>query len=183
MATSRSRRVLFVGDSFLTYCNDLDVQVAALAAAAGIEGVEVEREVQGGAPLKALWHDTEARQRIAAGRYDIVVLQEDLPETDLATFREYARRFAGACAEAGAGMVLLAAWGYRRLGWISTEEIAQVGMAWKRAQSGRAVRLLSKDRAAALSTWPPSDIWPRRSSSPPSGTAAQRGSPAPRAAS
>ena len=90
-AASHPRRILFIGDS-LTYTNNLDERVAALARAAGVAwtsaaaedgcscGVVVEREVRAGAPLKKLWQETNARQIIAdEGPWDVVVVQDDLP--------------------------------------------------------------------------------------------------------
>lgn len=159
------RCVLLVGDS-LTFVNDLDLQVQSLAAAAaGASGdgrapVVVERVVQGYAPLRVLWQETEAKTRIASGGYDVVVLQEDLPETDIATFRRYAELFHEECRKVNASMVLLAAWPYERLGWISAEGIAEahrevaaqlsvrlapVGTAWRQAQAERAIQLYAED--------------------------------------
>ena len=78
------KRLLFVGDS-LTYVNDLDQQVAALARAAGFgEGLVVDRCVRGGAPLKKLFTKTKAKQVIKGDApadgghhapWDAVVLQ------------------------------------------------------------------------------------------------------------
>ncbi|CAE8722705.1 unnamed protein product, partial [Polarella glacialis] len=120
------RRVLFVGDS-LTYVNDLDLHVRHFAEAAGYASPSlfIDRAVKGGAPLKTLWKKTDARQRIAKEGFDVVVLQEDLPETDVATFHDYAARFHEHCQAAGAATVLLMAWPYERLDWISTEGIAE----------------------------------------------------------
>jgi len=75
-------------------------------------------------------------------------LQGDIPETDVATFHEYARKFDAEIKESGATPILFMANDYQRLGWISMEEIAQahldiatelgvdvapVGLAMKRA--------------------------------------------------
>jgi hypothetical protein len=89
---------------------------------------------------------------IAANTHDVVVLQEDIPETTVADFRDYARRFVGEVRKTRARPVLFMAWSYRRLGWISMEEIAQahreagtelnvdvapVGLAWQAAMRER----------------------------------------------
>ena len=55
----------------------------------------------------------------------MVVLQEDLPETKVADFKEYAVKFVEEIRKTGARPVLLMAWAYRRLGWISMADIAQ----------------------------------------------------------
>lgn len=154
------RRILFVGDS-LTYVNDLEKKVAEFAAAAGIGEVVCDREVEGGAPLKTLYNNTDAKKRIAEGNYDIVVLQEDLPETEVSIFKDYAARFDRICKAAGSKVVLFAPWSYKRLGWISTEgihkaheevaaklgaRVAPVGLAWKRAQELRVINFFQKDK-------------------------------------
>lgn len=127
--SSQANSLLFVGDS-LTYVNDLDRQVAALARAAdSVAGrwrsLKVERSVQGGAPLRVLWKKTDARAKIASGKYDTVVLQEDLPETSVEAFQEYARRFVEHAKPVGATTILLMTWPYKRLDWIWTEGIAK----------------------------------------------------------
>lgn len=158
-------RLLFVGDS-LTYYNDLDAQVAALAHEAAKQSgtraaVTVARVVQGGAPLEVLWKQTDAKQRIAAGGFDVVVLQEDLPETTVEAFHEHATRFHEQIAAAGASTVLLMTWPYKRLGWIGTDGIAEAhwliaaqlgarvapaALAWQRVEAESPdIRLYGKD--------------------------------------
>jgi hypothetical protein len=153
---------LFVGDS-LTYVNNLEKRVAALARTAGVSELVVEREVKGGAPLKVLWQKTKAEQIIASGGpWDVVVIQEDLPETDLETFQEFADKFHSASLCAGSKTVLLSCAGYERLGWITTEGIAEAhdtasarlgcavahaGRAWLRAKQARPeLELYSADK-------------------------------------
>ena len=82
----------------------------------------------------------------------MVVLQEDIPETDTDTFFKYALKFAAEIREAGAEPVLFMAWPYERLGWFTMEQIAQAhrdiatelgigvapaGLAWQRAMKER----------------------------------------------
>ena len=66
--------------------NDLDVHVHKLALAAQMADAAqlvVERVVQGGAPLSVLWKRTDAASVIEAGKWDAVVLQEDMPGAHL----------------------------------------------------------------------------------------------------
>lgn len=101
--------------------------------------------------MELLWKDADVRDEIREG-YDVVVLQEDVPETDVETFHEYARRFEKVIRETGADPVLFMAWSYERLAWISQAEIAQahrdiarelgvdvapVGLAWQRVMEER----------------------------------------------
>ena len=163
LAQQTPTRILFVGNS-LTYWNDgLWVHLERLAASgkpstAVTTGVAVE----GGAFLKSLWARTGPRRAIAAGPWDVVVLQEDLPETNVEEFREHARLFAADVRKAGARPVLLMAWAYERLGWITMDAIAEahrasaaelkadvapVGLAWQRASKLRPdLNLYAPDR-------------------------------------
>ena len=162
-ARQAARRVLFVGNS-LTYWNDgLDVHLGRLAASAEPPvSVTTGRSVAGGAFLKTLWLLRDPRQKIATGQYDVVVLQEDLPETTVDDFRQHARLFVADVRKAGARPVLLMAWAYDRLGWITMDGIARahreaaaelnvdvvpVGLAWQRASAQRpALTLYAPDR-------------------------------------
>ena len=81
--------------------------------------------MKGGATLKTLWEKPEPRDLINHGSFDVVVLQEDIPETSIASFRDYARKFVAEVRQAKSRPILLMAWSYSRLGWISTDEIAQ----------------------------------------------------------
>lgn len=143
------RRILFIGDS-LTFVNDLDQHVVALARAADpVDGtaISVNRSVRGGSPLKALWKKTDARDQIQNGKYDAVVLQEDLPETTLEDFQKYGSHFGQLARSVGSRLILLATWPYDRLGWIKTDgimsahlelaqkigaEVAPAALAWDR---------------------------------------------------
>jgi len=152
-AAQTPTRVLFVGNS-LTYWNDgLFSHLERLAARAQPPiAVTTGRSVVPGAFLKSLWARPEARQAIGAKAHDVVVLQEDLPETNVEDFREHARLFVAEVRKAGARPVLLMAWAYERLGWITMDEIARahraaatelkvdvapVGLAWRRATQRR----------------------------------------------
>jgi hypothetical protein len=96
-----------------------------------------------------MWNKTDAVKKITEGNWDVVVLQEDLPETNVESFREYSRKFVKAVREAGARPILFMAWEYDRLPWISLNEIiaahqemarelkvevAPVSWAWKKSR-------------------------------------------------
>jgi hypothetical protein len=152
-AQRASKRILFIGNS-LTYWNDgLDLHVTRMASSAEPpDTVTTGRAVSGGAFLKSLWAMRQPRQMIAEGRYDVVVLQEDLPETTIEDFRAHARLFVEDVRKSGARPVLLMAWSYPRLAGITMADIdrahrdaaaelmvdvAPVGLAWRRAAEQR----------------------------------------------
>ena len=148
-----SAKMLFVGNSFTFWNGGLDLHIEQLARTANPPLViEADSVVQGGASLETMWEDTDARESIGKGGYDVVVLQEDIPETDTDTFFKYALKFAAEIREAGAEPVLFMAWPYERLGWFTMEQIAQAhrdiatelgigvapaGLAWQRAMKER----------------------------------------------
>src|ERR1043166_6791316 len=68
-------RVLFIGNSY-TYVNDLPKMIAALARAGKQPPLVYERETPGGCTLEKHWKDGKAARKIAAGKWDYVVLQE-----------------------------------------------------------------------------------------------------------
>jgi hypothetical protein len=143
------RRILFIGNS-LTYSQQgIYTHLQAMGAASTPPlTIQADRAVVGGQYFRTLWERfPEPRQAIARG-YDVVVLQEDLPETTVADFRQFARLFVEDVRRTGARPVLLMAWAYKRLGWISMSEIAEahraaakelgvdvapVGLAWERS--------------------------------------------------
>ena len=119
-------KVLLVGNSLTYWHGGLAVLLKKLHQRSGFEtAFEAEQVVQGGASLEVMWKETEARERIAAGGYDVVILQEDLPETTVESFHLYARRFDEAIRASGAAPLFYMAWEYERLSWISMEEIAE----------------------------------------------------------
>ena len=149
-------KILFIGNSLTYYNGGLNHHLEKLAASAHPPRViEADRFTQGGASLERLWrkyHLGRATNDIDVNAYDVVVLQEDLPETDVRTFHEYARRFDAEIKKAGTRPLLFMAWSYERLGWITMEEIAHahrdiatelgldvapVGLAWQRAMKDR----------------------------------------------
>ena len=146
-------RVLFIGNS-LTFWNDgLWTHLERMAGrATPAVAVTTGRSVFPGEFFKSLWERREPREAIRTRRYDVVVLQEDLPETKVADFRDHARRFVADVRQSGARPVLLMAWAYPRLGWITMAQIAEAhreaaaelkvdmapaGLAWQRAMEQR----------------------------------------------
>ena len=156
------RLILFIGNS-LTYSNDgvyTHLQKMTASATQPIE-ITADRAVVGGQYFKTLWEQFPEPRRAIARGYDVVVLQEDLPETNVADFKRYAPLFVSEIRKTGARPVLLMAWAYKRLEWISMAEIAQahrevgkelgvdvapVGLAWERVMKERPdVNLFARD--------------------------------------
>jgi hypothetical protein len=154
IAPSVPRRILFVGDSFTYAQNGIYTHFAQLAATANPPlVVTADKSAFGGAFLHRLWDLQEPVQAINTAAYEVVVLQEDIPETTVADFREYAAKFVAEVRKNHARPVLFMAWAYPRLGWISMAEIARahrdaakelnvdvaaVGLAWQEASNQRA---------------------------------------------
>ena len=147
-------KILVVGNSMTATYEDmgrkgLDLHLEKLADSATPPLViETDAFNKDGATLEIMWGFTKLHELISEGNFDIVILQGDIPETNVETFQEYVRKFDTEIKEAGAETLLYMTWGYNRLGWISTEEIAQahrdiaaeldidvapVGLAMKRA--------------------------------------------------
>ena len=162
-AASKPTRVLFVGNSFTFWRGGLWKHLKILADAMDPAlRYEAESVVRGGASLEVMWKRTRAVEVIAEGRWDVVVLQEDLPETSVAAFREYGPRFVKAVRDVGARPILFMTWEYDRLDWISMKEIAgahrematalnvevaPVGLAWSRARAERPdLNMYSRDK-------------------------------------
>lgn len=103
-------RILFIGNS-LTDANNLPAIVQALAKARG-ENIHVDSVTLGGANLEDHWDDGGAVQRIAQGRWSIVVLQQgpsSAPDSR-EHLRDWTRRFNGKIREAGARTALYMVW-------------------------------------------------------------------------
>jgi hypothetical protein len=131
----------------------INSHIAALAAAEQPpRTVTADKSAFGGAFLHRLWDIGAPVQAITTGAYDIVVLQEDIPETTIADFREYAVKFVAEVRKNHARPILFMAWAYPRLGWISMAEIAKahrdaakelnvdvapVGLSWQQASKQR----------------------------------------------
>lgn len=147
------RKVLFIGDSFTYAQGGIDTHFEKLASSATPPSVVTTgKAVAGGAFLKRLWELQEPVKAIDTGMYDVVVLQDDIPETNVDYFRQYARMFVNEVRKNNARPILFMAWAYQRLGWISMQEIAKahrdlakelsvevapVGLAWQQASRQR----------------------------------------------
>jgi hypothetical protein len=70
-----ARRLLFIGNS-LTAWNDLPDVVARLAMVDGQPAPSVRTIAVGGFSLEDHWHQGDAQRAIAAGGWDVVVLQQ-----------------------------------------------------------------------------------------------------------
>ena len=165
-AEETPRRLLFVGNSFTYYNGGLETHVKALAASANPPRlIEADRATQGGATLRVLHGKESIREKIRDGRYDVVILQEDipeLPEHSPAPFFEFGRRFDEEIRAAGGKSLLFMAWPYERLGWVALPEIveahrelgrelnvpvAPVGLAFERAgREHPEIPMLAADR-------------------------------------
>lgn len=147
-------KILFVGNSLTYYNGGLDVHFERLAGSDNPPlVVEAESVVRPMGTLETLWEVEHAYKAINEGNLDVVVLQGDIPETDVDTFKEYVRKFDEDIKDAGAETVLFMAWPYERIGGrITMEEIAQahhdiamelgvdvapVGLAFQRAREER----------------------------------------------
>ena len=135
-------RVLFVGDSFTFYNGGMDRAVKYLSLSGG-RTIVCDSATKGGSPLEVLWGLPLVQQAIIYGKlntlseqfdppsptlkYDWVVLQDDLPEYkgSTAKFFKYARLFNTRVRSVGSKPLLYMAWAYKRLSWITLEEIAE----------------------------------------------------------
>jgi len=146
--TPKPVRVLFIGNSY-TYVNDLPKMLAALARAGNQRPVVYERETPGGYTLEKHWKDGKAVKKIAAAKWDYVVLQEQSlrPLRDRPRMFEYAAKLDSAIKKQQARTLLFQTWArqdapqqqadlskaYLDLGQELKGRVAPVGMAWERA--------------------------------------------------
>jgi hypothetical protein len=138
-------KILFIGSSLTYYNRGLKYHFTQLVSAADPQLIiQADAATRSGAPLEFMWKETDAREIISAGNYDVVVLQDAIPNTDVDKFHEYTRLFVAEIRDAGAEPVMFLTW--ERQG-ITTDEIAQahgdiamelgvdvapVGLAWQR---------------------------------------------------
>jgi hypothetical protein len=160
------RKLLFVGNSFTYYNGGLENNVKRLAdSARPPRRLDAARATQGGATLKILDGKQWVHDQIDQGGYDVVILQEDIPELtehSVEPFFTYARRFDEEIKRAGGQTVLFMAWPYERLNWVTLEQIsrahhevgreldvpvAPVGVAFQRAMQARPhLSMLGRDK-------------------------------------
>lgn len=128
MNAKSPNRVLFVGNSFTYYNGGLETHVKQLVLAANPRSdFQFDRATKGGATLKILDGLSWVHEKIRTGRYDVVILQEDLPELkehSIQPFFDFARKFNDEIQAASGRTVFFMAWPYERLSWISQDEIA-----------------------------------------------------------
>lgn len=122
-------RILFIGNSFTYYNGGMENHVRELAASARPPILwQTDRAAKGGATLKILQEQGWVHEKIRMGGYDLVVLQEDIPELtehSVTPFLEQARRFDSEIRGVGGRTALFMAWPYQRLNWVSLPEIEQ----------------------------------------------------------
>jgi hypothetical protein len=144
----RAMRVLFIGNSYTFYNGSLPAIVQAMAKARGRD-VECVPCVSGGKSLEWHWNQGKARQALADGPWDVVVLQDfsrqaiDKPRL----LDEYGRKFAAEIKKAGAKPVFFMTWArqhqpemqqviadaYEKVAAEANATVAPVGLAWQRA--------------------------------------------------
>jgi hypothetical protein len=142
-------RVLFVGNSY-TFFNEMPAMVAELAhSAREPRPLQYELAVEGGVTLE--WHQQQPRtlERIDAGPWDDVVLQEQSlrPVDEAERFYTYGQRLIDRVTVQGARPVLYLTWArqgqpamqtalnraYTELARRTGAVVAPVGVAWQRA--------------------------------------------------
>jgi hypothetical protein len=120
---------LFVGNSFTFYHGGIENHVRQLAQSAIPPRVfTADRAAKGGATLKILQEQVWVHEKIREGHYDLVVLQEDIPELTehtVAPFYEQVRRFDQEIRGIGGKTALFMAWPYERLNWVTLAQIEQ----------------------------------------------------------
>jgi hypothetical protein len=158
--------ILFIGNSLTFWNNGIDEHLRAMAALTKPPlSIETRANTIGGAILRTHWKTGTAQETIREGDWDVVILQEDIPEIsehDMAVFYGYARKFDQEIKDAGARTLLYMTWEYPRLDWIDTDgiiaahrhigeelgaQVSPVGLAWKRAVEQRPeLNLYDSDR-------------------------------------
>jgi hypothetical protein len=109
--SGKALRVLFIGNS-LTYSNDLPALFEAMAEASGQKRPACRAIVFGGFSLEDHWNQGGARQAIAQGGWDVVVLQQgpSASTEGRQSLLEYTRRFSQEIRRAGARPALYMVW-------------------------------------------------------------------------
>ncbi|GAB4199081.1 MAG: hypothetical protein OHK0022_19040 [Roseiflexaceae bacterium] len=141
-------RVLFIGNSH-TFVNNLPGLLAEVASRAGERPVSTEMVAVGGATLRDHWEQGQALERIRAGGWDYVVLQDQSqrPLLDPAGMAADVRRFDEEIRKTGARTVLYITWArqpdqrlqgritatYRSIAAERGALVAPVGPAWQEA--------------------------------------------------
>ena len=114
-------KILFLGNSLTYYNQSVVHDVATLFS--NLE--QVDKVLVGGATLKNLWRSSNATRLIQQNNYDIVVIQEDLPETTIDKFHTYAEKFINLVRQHKGRPILFMAWAYHRLPAMTNAMIEQ----------------------------------------------------------
>ncbi|MSR39361.1 MAG: hypothetical protein EXS02_11075 [Planctomycetes bacterium] len=166
LAMKTPHRILFVGNSFTFYNGGLQGHFKKLSESAHPPRLLIaDQATKGGATLKILQGQESIHRKIREGHYDLVVLQEDIPELiehDVAPFLEQVRLFDREIRGAGGNTALFMAWPYERLNWVGLAVIAEahlaigkelnvpvapVGLAFQQSLQARpGLAMLGKDR-------------------------------------
>lgn len=141
-------KVLFVGNSY-TYVNDLPKMIAELAKAGKQRPLEYDSVTPGGYTLEKHVKDGKAANKIAALKWDYVVLQEQSlrPIKNPESMLEYGRQLDATIKKQGAKTLLYLTWArqdapdsqaaltkaYRELAGETKAVVAPVGRAWEAA--------------------------------------------------
>ena len=166
MVVQSPDKFLFVGNSFTYFHNGVENHIKKLAASAKPPKlIQADSVTQGGATLQIQYGRSEVHDAIRKGTYDVVILQEDIPELtehSVEPFFEQARLFDKEIKNAGAKTMFFMTWPYERLNWITLNEIAEahdristelnasvapVGISFQRARTERPnLNMLDGDR-------------------------------------
>jgi len=144
---SKTMRILFIGNSY-TAANDLPRMLTGLMAVKRIR-LETRRVTPGGCTLEMHWKGDDARNAIAEGPWDYVVIQEQsqMPAMRPAVTLKYAALLADMVRKVGAQPVFYLTWArkkkprmqklltatYMKAGIASKALVAPVGIAWENA--------------------------------------------------
>ena len=147
----REVSVLFIGNSY-TYCNRLPQMVRAIAADMGCR-LKVDVYARGGASYDSHWRDKKARAKLADGKWDAVVLQDQslMPVVRPASTIRGGRLWVEQVKKKAARAILLMTWArrgkpemqdklketYCRLARESGADVAPVGLAWAKVLTER----------------------------------------------
>lgn len=125
---NQAEKMLFIGNSFTYYNGGLEKHFMLFSASTKkAKNIIATRATKGGATLRILHNQKWVHDSIRSG-YDVVVLQEDIPELtehNTTAFFEYASLFNKEIQGTGSKTVLFMAWPYDRLNWISMDQIAE----------------------------------------------------------
>jgi prepilin-type N-terminal cleavage/methylation domain-containing protein/prepilin-type processing-associated H-X9-DG protein len=145
--------ILFVGNSY-TQGNDLPNLIKQLAQSAGEERVlDIDAQLVGGATFEQHYTMGEMQKKLAAKKYEIVVLQEQSmrPIIETRLMHEYARKLDQEIKANGAKTLFFMTWARKHLPETQTKlsdaytsianelgaDVAPVGLAWQRAMKER----------------------------------------------